>query len=126
MGLFVTARLWRDLDHRRVEINSDHSQFIWFLQHAVRVVTEGVDPFYTQLLNAPDGVNLMANTAALGLTLPMVPVTMIFGAEVSFALLLVLGLSATAFGWYWVFSRNLVSSRFAAAVGGASAASRPA
>jgi hypothetical protein len=118
MGLFVTARLWRDLGHRRVEINSDHSQFIWFLKHAVRVVTEGVDPFYTHLLNAPDGVNLMANTAALGLTLPMVPITMIFGAEVSFALLLVLGLSATAFGWYWVFSRRLVASRFAAAVGG--------
>ncbi len=118
MGLFVTARLWRDLGHRRVEIASDHAQFIWFLKHAVRVVTEGADPFYTGLLNAPDGVNLMANTSALGLTLPMVPVTMLFGAEVSFALLLVLGLSATAFGWYWVFSRHLVTSRFAAAVGG--------
>ncbi len=118
MGLFVTARLWRDLEHRRVEITSDHSQVIWFLRHAVRVVTEGVDPFYTHLLNAPDGVNLMANTAALGLTIPMVPITMLFGPEVSFALLLVLGLSATAFGWYWVFSRRLVSSRLAAAVGG--------
>jgi hypothetical protein len=118
IALFVTARIWRDLAHRRVEINSDHSQFIWFLRHAVRVVTEGVDPFFTHMVNAPDGVNLMANTAALGLTLPMVPVTMIFGPEVSFVLLLMLGLAGTAFGWYYVFSRHLVESRLAAAVGG--------
>jgi hypothetical protein len=117
-ALFVTARIWRDVDHRRVEINSDHSQFIWFLRHAVRVVTEGVDPFSTHLINAPESVNLMANTAALGLTVPMVPVTLLFGPEVSFVLLLMLGLAGTAFGWYRVFSRLLVQSRLAAAVGG--------
>lgn len=119
MGLFVTARLWRDLTHRRVEIVSDHAQVFWFLRHAVRIVTEGVDPFATTMLNAPDGVNLMANTAALGLTIPMVPVTMLFGPEASFAVLLVLGLAGTAFGWYFVFSRRLVESPLAAALGGA-------
>jgi len=118
MGLFVSARLWRDLTNRRVEINSDHAQFLWFLRHAVRIVTEGVDPFATTMLNAPNAVNLMANTSALGLTIPMVPVTMLFGPEVSFALLLVLGLAGTAFGWYLVFSRRLVRSRLAAALGG--------
>jgi hypothetical protein len=118
MALFVTARVWRDVAHRRVEINSDHSQFIWFLRHGVRVVTQGVDPFYTHMINAPDGVNLMANTATLGLTIPMAPVTMIFGPEVSFLLLLMFGLAGTAFGWYYVFSRRLVESRLAAAVGG--------
>jgi hypothetical protein len=118
MGLFVSARLWRDLAYRRVEIGSDHAQFIWFLRHAVRVVTEGVDPFATTMLNAPNAVNLMANTSALGLTIPMVPVTLLFGAEASFAALLVLGLSATAFGWYFVFRRYLVNSTLAAAVGG--------
>jgi hypothetical protein len=118
MALFVTARVWRDLKQRRVEINSDHSQFIWFLRHAVRVVTEGVDPFFSHMINVPEGVNLMANTEALGLTVPMVPVTLLFGPEVSFVLLLMLGLAGTAFGWYRVFSRLLVSSRLAAAVGG--------
>jgi hypothetical protein len=118
MGLFVSARLWRDLPNRRVEIISDHAQFLWFLRHAVRIVTEGVDPFATTLLNAPGAVNLMANTSALGLTLPMVPVTMLFGPEVSFAVLLVLGLAGTAFGWYFVFRRHLVNSSLAAALGG--------
>ena len=118
MGLFVSARLWRDLTYRRVEINSDHAQFLWFLRHAVRVVTEGVDPFATTMLNAPNAVNLMANTSALGLTVPMVPITMLFGPEVSFAVLLVLGLAGTAFGWYFVFRRHLVNSTLAAAVGG--------
>lgn len=118
MGLFVTARLWRDVTNRRVEINSDHAQFLWFLRHATRIVTEGVDPFATTMLNAPNGVNLMANTSALGLTMPMVPVTMLFGPEVSFAVLLLLGLAGTAFGWYFVFRRHLVNSTLAAAVGG--------
>ncbi len=117
MGFWVSARLWRDLDSRRVSINSDHSQFIWYLRHAVRVVTEGVDPFFTTMLNTPDGVNLMANTAALGLTIPMVPVTMAFGPEASFALLIALGLAGTAFGWFLVF-RRMVGSPLAAAVGG--------
>jgi hypothetical protein len=69
-------------------------------------------------MNFPDGVNLMANTAVLGLGIPMVPVTMAFGPAVSFVVLVAIGLAGTAAAWYFVLSRHVVRSRFAAAVGG--------
>ncbi len=44
-----------------------------------RIFTHGENPLFTPQLNAPDGVNLMANTGLLGLTVPLVPVTLLFG-----------------------------------------------
>ncbi|BCJ67194.1 glycosyl transferase [Polymorphospora rubra] len=118
--MWVTGRLWLDPAGRvGPEHASDPAQGQFFLAHAVRVVTRGQYPFYTDLMNFPDGVNLMANTSMLGLTLPMVPVTMLFGPPVSFAVMITVGLAGTAAAWYFVLSRYIVSSRIAAAVGGA-------
>jgi hypothetical protein len=83
------------------------------------VVSEGAYPFTTTDLNMPAGVNLMANTSILGLGVPMAPITLAWGPQASFAVLLVLGLAGTAFGWYWLFSRHLVESRPVAFVAGA-------
>ena len=38
--------------------------------------------------NAPDGVNMMANTSLLGVTLPLAPLTMLLGPQVMYALYL--------------------------------------
>jgi hypothetical protein len=119
-ALYVTERLWRHLHTFILSLNAtDQIQFEYFAQHAVRVVSQGENPFFASELNAPDGVNLMANTATLGLHLPFAPVTMLFGANVSFAVELTVSLAASAIAWYWLFSRHLVKSRFAAFVGGA-------
>src|SRR3978361_2069245 len=69
-------------------------------------------------MNVPDGVNIMANTTVLALSLPAAPITHFFGAGLSVVLLLTLGLSGTAAAWYWVLSRHLVRSRVAAWIGG--------
>lgn len=118
-ALYVTGRLWIDLDRRTPAVNpQDHVFFQWVLAHGRNVVFEGAYPFTTDAMNVPDGVNLMANTSILGLSVPLAPVTHVWGPPASFAVLLVLGLAGTAFGWYRVFSRHLVESRgvaFAAA-----------
>jgi hypothetical protein len=59
-------------------------------------------------MNAPNGVNLMANTGLLGLTVPLVPVTLLFGPVVTFTIMLTGGLAATAWAWYHVLSRHIV------------------
>ena len=116
---YVTERMWRFLDRYLLQTNTtDQIQFEYFLVHAVRVVTHGENPFYTTTMNHPSGVNLMANTATLGLHLPLVPVTMLFGPQVSFAVMVTGALAGTAAAWYWLFSRHLVGSRFAAFVAG--------
>ena len=83
-----------------------------------RIFTHGENPFFTPQLNAPDGVNLMANTGLLGLTVPLVPVTLLFGPAVALTVLLTGGLTATAWAWYHVLSRHVVGYWPAALAGG--------
>jgi len=126
LALWVDGPLLAQPGQVRPEANAaDPDFFEWMLRHAVRIFTEGEHPFRTPALNAPFGVNLLANTGLLGLTVPMVPVTMLFGPGVSFALLLTLGLAGTAGAWYWLLSRHLGTGRLAAAVGGGFAGFAP-
>lgn len=119
-ALVITGGLWADLDRSTPAVNpQDHGFFQWVLAHAGRVVTDGAYPFVSDRMNVPDGVNLMANTSVMGLGVPLTPITLLFGPQASFAVLLVLGLAGTATAWYWVFSRHLVRSRAAALVAGA-------
>jgi len=114
-GVFVTGRLWVDPQRRVLSANpTDQTVFDWFLAHGARFVTHGGNPFFNRQLNMPDGVNLAANTSALGLTVPLSPITLAFGPDVAFATLLVLAFAATAGCWYWVLSRTLLPNRLAA------------
>ena len=117
-ALFITIRLFAHLGRRLPVSAGDRIQSEYFLSFAARVLTHGVNPFYTGQMNAPFGVNTMANTSILGLGIPMAPVTLLFGASTSFDLLIVIGIAGTATAWYWLLSRHLVHSRSAAWVGG--------
>ncbi|HEY2670223.1 MAG TPA: hypothetical protein VGJ07_07575 [Rugosimonospora sp.] len=126
LAVTVLGRLWHDPGQLNPAANSSDPPFFeWALRHAVRIFTHGENPFFTPRLNAPFGVNLMANTGLLGLTVPLVPVTVLFGPSVAFVLMITLGVTATAGAWYLVLSRHLVRNRFAAAVGGAFAGFAP-
>src|SRR5438270_1879027 len=118
LALWVYARLWVSPGRRLVGDGQDHQLFIWMLGHAARSVAHLQNPLFTTRLNAPTGVNLLANTSVLGLGIPLAPVTLLFGAQVRFALLGLLSLAGTAGGWYYVLSRRLVSSKVSAAVAG--------
>jgi len=116
----VTGRFWVDLGTATPAVNpQDHVFFQWVLAHGAQVAEHGIYPFTTRSLNMPDGVNLMANTSVLGLGIPMSPITLLWGPQTAFAVLLVIGLAGTAFGWFWVFSRHLVDNRLVAFAAGA-------
>ncbi|MFG2044223.1 hypothetical protein [Dactylosporangium sp. NPDC048998] len=115
----VLQHLWSDPQGRMFADNGqDHVFFEWVLTHAARVFTHGDNPFFTDQLNAPLGVNLMANTSVLGLALPLAPITLLFGAGVTFVLIDTIALAGTAAAWYFILSRHVVASRPAAYVGG--------
>ncbi|GAA5141974.1 glycosyl transferase [Nocardioides marinquilinus] len=119
--------LWGDLS-RGYLINGGHDQNQW--EWYSTVVADNVrhlrNPFETDLQNYPYGVNLAANAAMPGLNIPLAPLTWVFGATLTWAIVLTAGLAGTASGWYWVFSRHLVPNRTAAAIGGGFAAFAPA
>jgi len=118
LAFWVTSGLWLHVgSFALVNGASDVHFFEWALIHATRIFTHGENPLFTPQLNAPDGVNLMANTGLLGLTVPLVPVTLLFGPAVALAVILTGGLAATAWAWYHVLSRHIVGSRPAAVAG---------
>ena len=117
VALYLTMPLWLHLDHELRDDPQDQAFFEWMLAHGARVVTDGAYPFFSDRMNYPDGVNMMANTSVLAVSLPMTPVTLLFGPHVAFNLFLTLALAVTGISWYLVLSRFIVSSRLAAWVG---------
>jgi hypothetical protein len=122
---WLTIGLWPHPGTRALALNpNDQALVEWMLAHGTRFYS-GDFHLVTPLLNAPDGVNLMCNASFIVLGIVFAPVTLAFGAPVTFALIMALNLAATGIGWYLLFSRTLRLRRAAAAVGGAFTAFAP-
>jgi hypothetical protein len=118
--------LWLHLgDGYLVDSGEDQNLFEWFFAVQAHALAAGHPTLYSALQNFPAGVNLMGNTAMPGLVLPLAPLTLLFGPTLTWAVLLSGGLAATAIAWYWLFSRHVTASRWAAAVGAGCAAFAP-
>ncbi|MFI7490771.1 hypothetical protein ACIBXA_20545 [Micromonospora echinaurantiaca] len=126
LAFWITARLWLDPRQGIRDNPSDQAQFEWMMAHGARVVTDFAYPFFSDRMNVPDGVNLMANTSVLSVSLPMTPVTVLLGPRAAFLLFLTAGMIATATAWYFVLSRVLVGARGPAWLGAAFCAYAPA
>jgi hypothetical protein len=114
-ALYLYGHWWSHIGPRYLANSlQDQTMYEWFFMYVARSVTHLQNPLYTHLQNAPDGVNMMANTPMLGLSVPLTPVTLLFGPTVSYAIVLIVGMAATGTAWYWLFSRHLVGSRLAA------------
>ncbi|MFI6870920.1 glycosyl transferase [Nocardia sp. NPDC050406] len=119
LATLVLSGQWRN-PHEGYLIKSgqDQTMWEWFFAVTAHSLAHLENPLGTNLQNFPDGVNMMANTAMFGVGVPLTPITLLFGPTITFVLVLTLGLFGTAFAWYWLFSRYLVDSKFAAAIGG--------
>jgi hypothetical protein len=125
-ALLLYVGLWSDLGSGYLTHSaSDQNLWEWFFAVAAKSVTDGGNPLFTHLQNQPLGVNLMANTSMLGLGIPLAPLTLLCGPTVTWAVVLTVGLAGTGFAWYRLFFRYLVTSRAAAALGGAFCAFAP-
>ncbi|WP_373868306.1 hypothetical protein [Micromonospora yangpuensis] len=123
IGIFVllagwlTHGLWPDPARRVLALNpEDQALYEWFLAVDARALL-GDFSLLTEKLNAPDGVNLMTNTTVIALGVLLAPVTLVFGAPVTFALLAGANLAGTAVAWYLLFTRTTGVRRLAAALG---------
>ncbi|MFJ3335281.1 dolichyl-phosphate beta-glucosyltransferase [Streptomyces sp. NPDC086766] len=103
----------------------DQNQWEWFFAATADSVAHLRNPLFTDLQGFPDGVNLMANTVMLGLSVPFTPVTLAFGPAVSLSVCMTLGLAATAAAWYRLIVKRVARRRAAAFLGAALAAFAP-
>lgn len=119
LALFLTWGMWLDPYGRAIEVNSgDQALFEWLLSYAGYTLNSVENPFFTHLLNVPDGVNLAVNTSATVFGWVFAPVTWLAGPPITFLVILTVNLVATGYAWYWLINRELGASPGAAAVGG--------
>lgn len=57
----------------------DPALFLWFFQWPATAIAHGQNPFFSTAMFHPDGINLLAQTSVTGLSIPLVPVTWIWG-----------------------------------------------
>ena len=95
----------------------DPALFLWFFQWPATALAHGENPFYSTALFHPTGVNLLAQTSVTGLSLPLVPVTWIWGPVASLNVASTLTPAITAFTAF-VVMRRWVSWTPAAFLGG--------
>src|SRR5205085_1369301 len=109
-------RLWAGPDRRVLALNAaDQVLNEWSLAHATRLWHGGMS-LVTNRLNAPDGVNLMANASVIALGALFTPVTLLWGAATTHVTILTFNLAATAAAWYLLFRKGLGLQHTAAAL----------
>ncbi|WP_202638028.1 glycosyltransferase [Bailinhaonella thermotolerans] len=118
LAVLLYAHLWADPWSRYLtDSGQDQNQWEWFFAVTARGVAVLENPLFTTLQNHPAGVNMMANTAMFGLSVPLAPLTLALGPSITWAVVLTGGLAATGVAWYLLFARHLVTSWPAAVVG---------
>lgn len=115
VALFASA--WASPSSRTVGTGGDPLLTMWFLRWTPHAVGHFRNPFFTDHLNAPHGVNLMWNTVMVLPGLVLWPVTALFGPVVSYNVLATANVALSAWAARWAFVR-LVGDRRAAFVGG--------
>ncbi|MGW1722373.1 dolichyl-phosphate beta-glucosyltransferase [Streptomyces sp. NPDC002306] len=126
MSVALYSGRFFDPAHRYLQDSlQDQNQWEWFFAVTADNVSHLRNPLFTDLQGFPDGVNLMANTVMLGLSVPFAPVTLLLGPAVALSLCMALGLAATATAWYWLIVKRVVRQRAAAYVGASLAAFAP-
>jgi glycosyltransferase involved in cell wall biosynthesis len=103
----------------------DQNQWEWFFAVTADNVAHLRNSLFSDLQGFPDGVNLMANTVMLGLSVPLTPLTLLAGPAVTLSLVMTLGLAATAAAWYRLIVTYVAQRRIPAFLGASLAAFAP-
>jgi hypothetical protein len=80
----------------------DPAQMTWFLEWIPYALQHGLNPFYTNILDYPTGVNLASNTTVPLLGLLGLPVTLTLGPVAAFNILLRLAFCSSAASMFLV------------------------
>ena len=111
---------WPLLTHlgERSAASSDGILISWYFEWIAQSFVHGHNPFVTTALNAPNGVNVMWNTAVFLLAVVCIPLTLTIGATATVALMVLIAPVASASVAYWVL-RRLTGGSLGAAIGAA-------
>jgi hypothetical protein len=85
LGFALWAHAWADGAGTHTLCGcGDPALFLWFFQSPATSLAHLQNPFYSTAMFHPTGINLLDQTSVLGLTVPLIPVTWLFGPVASF------------------------------------------
>lgn len=112
LSVLTYGRLVGDMGHRVFASNDDSSLFIFWFAHAADVVLSWIglgsgerNLLYSSSMNYPAGVNGGWNTSAMGLAVPLVPVTLLWGPVVAYNVAIMCAPVACALAGAWAASQ---------------------
>jgi hypothetical protein len=117
IGMVAFWPVFPGISHRLFSVEADYAQSVWFLAWVPHALAHGLDPFFSNAIFVPTGVNLAQNTASPLLGLVTAPFAMVLSPVVRANLLMVLGMPVSATAAFVVLRRWGVW-RPAAALGG--------
>jgi len=83
----------------------DADEYSWFLRWMPYALGHGINPLSSTYVNYPGGINLMWNTSVILPSLVMSPVTLVFGAALSYNVLIMAAPTLTVTFCYIAFRR---------------------
>jgi hypothetical protein len=83
----------------------DPALFLWFFQWPATAVAHLHNPFYSTALFHPGGINMLSQTSVMGLSVPLIPVTWIWGPVASLNVASTVAPALSAFAAFAVLRR---------------------
>jgi hypothetical protein len=117
LSFAVFHAVWTNNPTSVMLLGGDQFNFAWLLDWTPWAILHGHNPFFTDYLNYPSGVNLLTNTGIIGLGVLFSPVALLFGAVMAYNTSLTLSLALSAIAGYF-FALRWVSWRPAAFLAG--------
>jgi hypothetical protein len=105
VSLAYNSRVWTDPAHTYLGVFSDPLQTMWFLGWTPHAVAHGLNPWLTNYLNYPDGVNLLWNTSQPLTGLVLSPVSHFFGVMVAYNVMVTVALAVAPWTAYLCLRR---------------------
>jgi hypothetical protein len=105
LALLLTAAAWSAPADRWIGSCCDQQQTMWFLRWIPTAISEGLNPFLTDRINAPDGVNLTWNTWTPLVALAVAPVTVTGGPILAYNVALVAAITTSALAAFLALRR---------------------
>jgi hypothetical protein len=106
IGIVLWGHAWADGASTHTLCGcGDPALFLWFFQWPATAVAHGHDPFYSTALFHPHGFNLLSQTSVMGLSVPLIPVTWIWGPVASLNVASTIAPALSAFCMFAVLRR---------------------
>ena len=107
LSLLIFAPILSHINTSVIGYAGDSEQEMWFLTYGSWAITHGTNPFITNFINYPYGVNLMWNSSAFFLSILMWPILSTVGVIAAYNLLIILGIALSGILAFFAFNRYL-------------------